>query len=367
MNVLMSRRGLMQSANAATLAALVTPAAAAVPGPKAAIRLHLNENPYGPSDRAKAAMQAALLDGWAYDYEDAAALRRMIAAKEGLKPENVFICEGSTELLRVAGLVYAGNGKELVAGLPTFNAMPQYAGRNGGKVQFVNVDTARRLDLKAMEASVSESTGAVYLCNPNNPTGTLVDSGELRSFIEAVSPRALVLVDEAYIDLVDEPEHTSVVDQVRLGRNVLVSRTFSKIHGLAGLRIGYGLARPEVIRRLEELRVSVPNRMGLCAAIASYDDHAFLAYSRKMVRACVTYTCDFFDKAKVKYQPTQTNFVMFDTGGSSVEFATFMRDRGILVNPQFEPDDTWARVSMGRLEDMAEFAAVAGEYFRKKS
>lgn len=363
-----SRRILMQgSTGAAALSALPIAAQGAADqnGVRTLIRLHLNENPHGPSDRAKQAMRAALDDGWAYDNEDALALRRVIAAKEGLKPENIFICEGSTELLKVAALLYAGNGKDMVAGLPTFLAMPQYASRNGGQVKWANLDAAHRLDLNAMEALVGSATGAVYICNPNNPTGTVVDSGRLRSFVESVSKRALVVVDEAYIDLADDPDRTTMVDQVKLGRNVLISRTFSKIHGLAGLRVGYGLGRPDVIRRLEEMRVSVPNRMGLKAAMASYQDSEFLDYSRSMVRGCVTYTCEFLKSMQLPYIPTEANFVMFDTGGSSVDFALALRAKSIYVQPMTEPFNTWARVSMGRLEHMEAFAVAARAHFKK--
>ena len=309
-------------------------------------------------------MQSALEDGWAYDNEDLIALRRTIAAKEGLKPENVFICEGSTELLKLAGLIFAG-GKEMIAGLPTFLAMPQFAGRSGSDIQWVNVDAERRLDLNAMEAKVTTATGAVYICNPNNPTGTVVDARRLRSFIETVSKRTLVLVDEAYIDLCDDPDRTTVLDQVQQGKNVLISRTFSKIHGLAGLRIGYGLGRPDIIRRLEERRISIPNRMGLKAAIASYQDNEFLDYSRSMVRGCVKYTCDFFKTMNLPYVPTEANFVMFDTGGRSVDFAVFMRAKYIYVNPLTEPFENWVRVSMGRMEHMEAFTVAARSFFKK--
>ena len=358
-----SRRGLVQGAG--LLAAATAMPAAAQTAATPMIRLHLNENPYGPSDRAKVAMQAALDEGWMYDNEDVAALRRMIAAKEGLKPDNVFICEGSTELLKIAGMIFAGAEKDLVAAMPTFTSMPQYAARSGGKVVWVNVDKDKRIDLAAMDSQVSDKTGAVYICNPNNPTGTIVDTAQLKSFIEAVSTRALVVVDEAYIDLVDDPAGTTVVDQVKLGRNVLISRTFSKVHGIAGLRVGYGLAQPAIIRRLEEMRISVPNRMGLKAALASYQDTEFLDYSRKMVRASVAFTQNFFTKAKVKFIPSQANFVLFDTNGSSVDFATALRAKGILVNPQFEPDDTWCRVSMGRMEHMETFATAARGILKK--
>ncbi len=361
-----SRRGLIQGAPAAALALVPVATTAAIPA-GGYLRLNQNENPYGPSDAAKKAMQEALDLGWAYAQDDAAQLRRMIAAKEGLKPENVFICEGSTELLRISALAFCANGKELVAGLPTFNAMPQYTARVGGKVQFVQLDAARRLDLKAMETRVTEKTGAVFVCNPNNPTGTTVESADLRAFIATVSPRALVLMDEAYIDLVDNPAATTMIDEVKQGRNVLIARTFSKIHGLAGLRVGYGLGQVATIRRLDELRTSIPNRMGLRAALASYQDTPFLDYSRQMVRAAATTTAAALTQMKLTVQPTQANFLIFDTGGSSVEFATFMRDKGILVTPQFDPIATWCRVSMGRAAQMETFLSTAREYFSRKT
>lgn len=357
---MISRRGLIQ----ASALTAIAPAAQAGDAQAPIIRLHLNENPYGPSDRAKDAMRAAINDGWAYDNEDVALLRRAIAAKENLKPENVFICEGSTELLRLAGAIFAAEGKEMVAGLPTFLSMPQYAARSGGKVRFVNVDANMRLDLAAMQAKVTGATGAVYICNPNNPTGTTLAPDALNAFIAAVEPRALVVVDEAYIDLVDEPDRTTVIEQVRRGKNVLISRTFSKVHGIAGLRVGYGLGRADIIRALEDRRVSVPNRMGLKAALASYQDGEFLAFSRMMVRACVAFTQDFFDKAKVKYIPSSANFVLFDTGQTSVNFADYMRTRRILVNPILEPTDTWCRVSVGRIEHMEAFAEAARGFFK---
>jgi histidinol-phosphate aminotransferase len=365
MSIALTRRRIMQGTlgSLALAAAPVQASTSAQAGPT--IRLYLNENPYGPSDRAKQAMRDALDDGWMYSHEDAAHLRRLIAAKEGLKPENVFICEGSTELLRIAGMVFCGDGREIVAGLPTFTAMPQYASRSGGVVRWVELNGDMQLDLAAMDAKVNERTGAVYICNPNNPTGSAVDSDQLRGFIEAASQRTLVVVDEAYIDLADDPEKMAMTDQLRLGRNVLIARTFSKMHGLAGLRIGYGLARPEIVRRLEEMRMSIPNRMGLKAAIASYQDAEFQEYSRKMVRAALAYTCGVFDKMKLRYAPTQANFVLFDTGHSGAEFATFLRERHIMVNPVFEPYDSWCRVSMGRMEHMEAFAVATRAFFKK--
>ena len=351
---------------AGAVSALVASPAPGADSESGFIRLGLNENPYGPSEKAKRAMEGAVDGGWMYDFQDANVLRRLIADKEGLRPENVFIAEGSGELLKIAGMIYGGNGAEVVSAMPTFPMLAQYAARSGGQVQWVNVDKAMGHDLGAMQARVTERTGVIYLCNPNNPTGTVVDPDEVRRFIAALPPRCMVVVDEAYMDFADHPERHALVDQVKAGRTLLITRTFSKLHGLAGLRIGYGLAKPDIIRRLEAVRISIPNRMGLRAAIASYQDLGFLSHSRELVRTGVAAITAFLGAMGRPYVPTQGNFVMFDTGAPAVAFYEHMRTRKILVNPVFEPFETWCRVSIGRAEDMQKFSAAAQDFFKQK-
>ncbi len=361
----LSRRDVMRAAGAVTTLA-AAPAVSAEPE-SGFIRLALNENPYGPSEKAKRAMEAAVDGGWMYDFEDANLLRRLIANQEGLKPENVFIAEGSGELLKLAGMIYGGNGAEVVAAMPTFPMLPQYAARSGGQVKWVNVDQAMRHDLGAMQAQVTDRTGVIYICNPNNPTGTVVDPSEMRRFLAAIPPRCLVVVDEAYLDFADDPKGHGLVDQVKAGLTLLVTRTFSKLHGLAGLRVGYGLAKPEIIRRLEAVRISIPNRVGLKAAIASYQDTDFIHRSRETVRTSVAALTAFFDAMDRPYTPTHGNFVMFDTGVSGVSFYEHMRARKILVSPVYEPFESWCRVSIGRADDMQKFTAAAREFFKRKT
>ncbi len=192
-----------------------------------AIRLFFNENPYGPPDSAKRAMRAMIDGTWRYGHEDVRLLRSVIAEQEGLRPDNVIITEGSGELLKIAGLVF-GAGKDVVSAMPTFTILADYAIRNGGRIEWVDLDSDMRVDLSAMEDRVADHTGVIYVCNPNNPTGTIVNPDDLRGFIRAVSQRATVLVDEAYIDLTDEPQKNSMVNQIKAGLNVVVSRTFPK-------------------------------------------------------------------------------------------------------------------------------------------
>ena len=328
------------------------------------VRLIFNENPYGPPESAKQAISSAINASWMYGYKEVRLLREMIANHEGLRPDNVIVTEGSGELLKIAGLVLGG-GKEVVCGYPTFTMLPDYAVRNGGTVEAVRLNSDMGIDLSAMEERISDLTGVVYVCNPNNPTGNSLNSDDLRGFIDFISPRVPVFVDEAYIDFTENPRLSSMVDQIKSGMNVIVSRTFSKAYGMAGLRIGYGLGRADVINRLEQRRISNPNRLGLIAALASYEDQKFLSYSRKMVRGGIDVAYGVLNDMGLRYIPTQGNFILFDSGRPSVKFHRHMLKHNILVAPKTDFHENWVRVSIGRLEEMDIFAEAARQYFLK--
>jgi histidinol-phosphate aminotransferase len=357
----LSRRIVLGGSTGAALASVIGPAAAQ----ERPLRLAANENPYGPCESAKQAMAAAMADGWMYDIEDLRVLAGLIAEREGVTPENILITEGSGELLKITGLAYGSNGADVIAAHPTFNQLQDYAVATGGRLLNVALDKEMRHDLAAMEGRVTNRTGIVYVCNPNNPTGTMVAPDKLRSFISAVQNRAVVLVDEAYIDLCDEPAKNTMIDQVKAGKNVIIARTFSKVHGMAGLRVGYGIARPDIIARLKELTTSSPNRMGLKAAIASYQDLAFQAESRKLVRQALAQTTAVVKDLGLAYAPSQTNFIFFDTGRPVMLYLAGMRDKNIQVGRPFPPYTTWARVSMGRVEQMPKFFDAMKAHFKK--
>ncbi|MEQ9448407.1 MAG: histidinol-phosphate transaminase [Rhodospirillaceae bacterium] len=357
----LSRRHVIGASTGATLGLLLPTSSARGSGDRP-IRLSLNENPFGPPESAKLAMRAAVDDAWSYTHDDAEKLRNLIAEREGLRSYNVMITAGSAEVLKIAGLVF-GAGREAVAALPTFPMLTVYVVRNRGRVAWVDVDTDMRIDLTAMSSRIGAQTGIVYMCNPNNPTGTVVDPDKLRAFVQEATPRTTVLVDEAYIDFTEDPAASSVVDQVRDGRNLIVSRTFSKAYGIAGLRIGYGLGRPDLISRMEQRRVSVPNRMGLRAAISCLSDEDFLARTKELVRAGAERLYAFFDEAGVRYVPTQGNFVLFHANGPAVEFYRRMKNAGILIAPQPPPHEEWVRVSIGRPEEMESFTRAAQTFF----
>jgi histidinol-phosphate aminotransferase len=329
------------------------------------LRLSANENPYGPSDSAKQAMAAAMIEGWKYATSELSVLAKLIAEREGLTPEHVMITEGSAEVLRVVALIYGSQGNEMISARPTFEQAPAYAEKTGGELVWVDLDKDMKHDLAAMEGRITNKTGLIYVCNPNNPTATMIPAKDLRSFLNVASPRAMTLVDEAYIDLVDDPVGSSMVDQVRAGKNVIIARTFSKIHGMAGLRLGFALARPDIIRRMGELRMSSPNKMGLVAGVASYQDKEFMTMSRKMVRECLNMVMKTCDELGLRYTKSQANFLMFDTGKPLREFSAAMRAKNIAVGRPFAPYDTWCRVSMGKVEQMPQFLDAMRAHFKK--
>lgn len=327
------------------------------------IRLVANENPYGPSASAQDAMVDAVGDGWMYATSEVQFLRRLIAEREGVSPNNILITAGSGELLKMAGLGFGLDGG-VIAARPTFPMLVDYVRSTGGVVQEVNLDGDMVHDLATMESYISDKTSLVYVCNPNNPTGTILDASTLRSFIGSVEGRVTVFIDEAYIDLLDEPRENAMVDQVIAGKNVIIARTFSKLHGMAGLRVGYAIAREDLIRRLRPLQMSFLNVMGLRAAIASYQDVVFQEFSKSRIQACVNFTQSSLESIGLPYTPSKTNFVLFDTGGSVYKFASFMRDKRIIVGQSYAPYDTWCRVSMGTVEQMAIFSEFLEEYYR---
>lgn len=366
----LSRRHIFRAAATAALSSTLTPQALAQ-APAAMdrsgaglLRLSANENPYGPADSAKQAMAAALGEGWKYATSEIPQLQKLIAEREGVTPAHVLITEGSAEVLRIAALLYGSNGQEMVAARPTFEQAPDYAAKTGGVLMWADLDKDMKHDLAAMEARVTNRTGLVYVCNPNNPTATMLAPKDLRAFIATVSPRAMMLIDEAYIDLVDDPAANTMVDQVKAGRNVIVARTFSKIHGMAGLRLGFAIARPDIIARMDGVRMSAPNKMGLVAGIASYQDKDFMATSKRLVRECLTMTTKTLDELGLRYTKSQANFLMFDTGKPVREFMVAMRAKGIAVGRPFAPYDTWCRVSMGRVEEMPQFLDALRAHFK---
>lgn len=361
MNSGVSRRALLAGA---LLGSAAIRAVAGAHAPAGGMRrLIANENPYGPSPAARAAAARGVADAWKYAQREVQTLRREIAEYEQVEPAQVMVCAGSTEALRVAALALARGGGQVITARPTFAFFPDYARAVGCEVVEIPLNDGMAFDLTAMAEAVTADTRAVYVCNPNNPTGTRLSGDSLDEFIRAVAPRSPVVVDEAYLDLDPDWRRFTAVRSVRSGATALVTRTFSKLHGMAGLRIGYAIGPTDLIERLENLRISQLNYPGVLAASASLADAEFVAFSRERIREAMQITTAALEAVGRPYQPSFGNFVFFDTGGPAREFMGAMRGRGILTGMPSAAYPEWARISMGTTEDMQAVAAALRELY----
>lgn len=323
------------------------------------VRLTSNENPYGFSPRAERAIRNSVRLGNQYaDRGRIAELERMIADRENLKPENVVLGSGSGEVLCMAGAAYGWRAGGLVAPDLTFPLLFAYAENFGAPVVKVPLDENYRHDLPGMEKKVTKQTALCYVCNPNNPTGTYLPAKNVRDFCEEISGRTTVFVDEAYLEYTDEFPKNSMVELVRRGRPVIVSRTFSKIYGMAGMRIGYGLAPKEIADRLKKFRMTWFNSLGVNAAIAAYRDQDFIKMSREKNARVRDFLYREFSRMKLPHARSQGNFIWVRVGAENRDLADKMRPAGLLVRTALPPHQNWARITIGTAEQMKRFAGI---------
>lgn len=318
-------------------------------------RLSSNENPYGPSPRVREAILKGLQDGCRYPFSQSGKLLEALARKEGLTPDHIVLTAGSTEGLKTAGLTYGIQSGEIVASNPTFHVLMEYAEQFGAYVHRVPVNAQLGHDLDAMERRITQLTKLVFVCNPDNPTGTLLPAARMRDFCASVSRRAVVFSDEAYFDYVAEPGYPSMTELVKADMNVIVSRTFSKVYGLAGIRIGYLAARPDIAARLRKNVMANLSMPAIHAALAALEDHDFYRHSLQKNEEAKTVICKALDRFGMKYVPSHANFVFFQTGRPIQEFNKAMADKGVIVGRAFPPLLDWCRVSTGTEEEVERF------------
>jgi histidinol-phosphate aminotransferase len=352
MKTLIDRRGALLLGTAALgSTVLAKPSAKPAPALQFPIRISGNENPYGPSPMARAAMAANMNDACRYAGRQFSELLEKLQKLEQVGKGQIALGSGSGELLNMLAIAFCDRG-ELVCGWPSFEFIMSYAAKLGCEVRKVPLNAALIHDLPAIAAATSANTSLVYVCNPNNPTGTVVDAASLRQFCREQSQRSLVVVDEAYLDLVDDGATESMVDLVREGANMVILRTFSKIHGLAGMRIGYAVARADVAARLRRFSTTIPNILGLAAASASLDDSQFLATTRKALLADRQRLTSLCDELNIRYAKPQGNFVFVKVGMPSTEFSKAMAAEKIEVSRPFDLYPDWNRISIGTRAEM---------------
>ena len=320
-------------------------------------RLFANENPFGPSDAAKKAIAEAINDGCRYPIKQVGELEQKILDFEGLKEGQIMTSSGSSPLLRAAAVYFSRPGSNIVTGAPTYEDLPEHCSAFNIKINYVPLNASYEYDLDAMEKMVDDNTSLVYVCNPNNPTGTMVNGDKLRAFCERVSKRTTIFVDEAYIDYVDDPQATSMIDCVKKGMNVIVARTFSKLYGFAGLRVGYILSQAEIIKKFEMYTagnwcISGPSAAG---AIATFKEQPYLKNALAKTLASKEYLYKVLKDEGYEYIPSHTNFVMFPIKMEGKKFTDEMMKRGVGVRFWKFNNKEWCRVSIGRMDEMEAF------------
>jgi histidinol-phosphate aminotransferase len=316
------------------------------------IQLNFNENPFGPSAKVRKSITEAFDLGCRYPDNLINELAEMIAKKEGVSRDHIVIGGGSTEGLKVTGLTFASNGGEIIAARPTFLAMMNYANQWGATINWVDLDENLTHDVDEMERRISPKTKLIFLCNPNNPTSTLLEKNKLVDFVTSASKKTIVFSDEAYYDFIEEKDYPSMVTMVKKGENVIVSKTFSKVYGLAGLRVGYLVAKPALANKIRVNIVANSNVLALKAAMTAINDDEFYQFSLKKVKEGKQMMYKTMDELGLEYIPSNTNFIFFKTGRDIKTFNAQMLENGVKVGRPFPPYNDWCRISMGTIEEV---------------
>ena len=319
------------------------------------INLAGNENPFGPSQKVSMAIMREVKNSCRYPFREEEILKQKIAQYEGVDPENIILGNGCDEILSLAGDLYANPEASVVATRPTYLQLMHYAEARGVSIRWVDHTDTMHHDLEGMANQVDETTSLVYICNPDTPSGTIVDAKRLRDFCESLCSTSAVFLDEVYLDLLDDFREQTQVDLVRKGKNVIIGRSFSKMHGLAGHRIGYGIARPDIARALEHRKMSSLNYLGVIAAIASLSDLSFHRYSMKLIKQGRERFTALLQELGLRYTPSYGNFVFHHTGIPIRDFQAIMKQRNFLVGRPFPPYDDWCRISIGNSVEMGAY------------
>ena len=330
--------------------------------PAEIVKLASNENPLGPSPKAVRAMRAALSNSHLYPDGSGFYLCKAIATKLGLNPENVILGNGSNEVIEFVGHAFLNPGDDVITCQYAFIVYKLLAAAFGVRtIETPSPDYQQNLDDTL--AAVTPKTRIIFIPNPNNPTGTLVSQAAIAHFMSRVPASITVVFDEAYFEFVDDPPDT--LPFVRDGRNVVVLRTFSKIHGLAGLRIGYAVASPEMIQVLHKTRQPFNvNSIAHAGALAALNDEAHLRKTKRVVDEGRAYLQEKFTEMQIPFVPAVANFLMVNVGDGFVVFEKLLR-RKIIVRPlKGYGLPEWVRISVGTMEENKKLIAALSEVIR---
>jgi histidinol-phosphate aminotransferase len=322
----------------------------------AIIKLASNENPLGPSPKAMEAMREALETGHLYPDGGGFCLCNAVASKLGLAPENVILGNGSNEVLEFLGHAFLNPGDDVVTSQYAFIVYKLVATSFGARA--IEVPCANyRQDIDGMLAAVTPKTRLMFVPNPNNPTGTLLSQGEIDRLMSHISENVIVVFDEAYFEFLDRPPDT--LRFVREGRNIVVLRTFSKIHGLAGLRIGYAVGPADLVQVLHKTRQPFNvNSIAQAGALAALEDDEHLRETKRVVDEGRTYLHEQFMNMQIPFVPGTANFVMVRVGDGHAIFNKLLK-QGVIVRPLKGYNlPEWVRISVGTMEENKSLVAA---------
>jgi histidinol-phosphate aminotransferase len=325
-------------------------------GPKRWIKLASNENLLGPSPKAIAAIRKELPHIYMYPDGPCSVLREALAQKFSLPERMVVISNGADNLILMIANAFVDEGDEVVMADPTFAVYTNVTQIMGGKVVKVNLKDFTH-DLEGMLEKINRKTKLVFICNPNNPTGTTVSQESFNHFLSKLPKRAIIVLDEAYGDFAEDPFYPNGLDYIKARKQVIVLRTFSKVYGLAGLRIGYALGREDLVDCLYQVRDPFPvHRLAQVAAVAALNDRDHAIRSIQLVYEGKRYLYRELDKMGLLYIPSHANFIFIDFERDSQEVFQALLKEGIIIRPgKIWGYPTFARVTIGRMEDNRRF------------
>lgn len=312
-------------------------------------RLGSNENAYGPSPKSVEAICQEALEANRYPDPTGLKLKTLLANKHGLTIENFALSNGSADLMAVISRVFVCPGDEVVMAAPTFSEYKTQAVFNQGTAVVINIDEETyELDLDAMFAAVNEKTKMVWICNPNNPTGVAVNGDKLEAFIKKLPEEVVVVLDEAYIEFVDDPSYRSMIHLIQ-DYNVIILRTFSKFYGLGAMRLGYCVARTEITDCINAHITSFPvSSLSLAAACAAYTDEEYQKKVYEGITRDRKFCREELEKLGWKVYPSQTNFYFVDPHNmTSVELTDKLLTKGIIIRGNFR----FPRITVGTREE----------------
>jgi histidinol-phosphate aminotransferase len=325
-------------------------------------RLFANENPWGPSPAAKKAIADSLATSYQYAFVEEKELSKKVASVEGVQEEQILMAAGSSPLLQAAAIHFSKNGGTILTSGPTYDDLLRKSKAFGANVVEVPLTSDYKYDLDAIEAKIDSKTSLIYIVNPNNPTGTVLDATKLKAFCSRVSAKVPIFIDEAYIDYLEDPKGATLIGNVIKGENIIVARTFSKLYGFAGLRVGYIVAQKSMIDILgkysSEGAISAPT---IAAAMASFKEQPYCGEIIKNTQASKAYLYSVLKAEGYEYIPSSTNFVLFPIKMDGKKFADEMMKRGVGLRYWKMNGKDYCRLSIGRMDEMEAFAKAFKE------